>query len=183
MLEQATANETNQAMGSAPGDETLLVRFYPKTIKLIHESERQGKPCYEEKIYIDIRVPGERSIGVGRPVRDEDKQRFPRHWAAYEQRMEAPEEGTPLSEWAGVTRSEVEELSFQHVKTVETLANLSDTGCEKIFGGQALKQRALLFLEQQTQLGEMAEKEELLQRISELEALAAEKPKKSKKED
>ncbi|HZH06909.1 MAG TPA: hypothetical protein VEY69_09565, partial [Lautropia sp.] len=54
--------------------------------------------------------------------------------------------GTPLSMVPWLTRSQVEELAYFKVKTVEHLAAISDANVSSIGPIQALKQRAIDFL-------------------------------------
>ena len=96
--------------------------------------------------YIDIRIPGSRD-GAARPARFADKQRFPRHYAAFQQRIELAEEGTPLTEWPVVSRSLADEMAFFNIKTVEQLANVNDNVAGQFMGAQMYKQKAKAWLE------------------------------------
>lgn len=53
-------------------------------------------------------------------------------YEAWKAGMEMPETGTPLAAWAGVTRGQADELRRVEIKTVEDLAETTDTGLEKI---------------------------------------------------
>ena len=127
-------------------DETLLVKFYLKTIQDKAASEEAGRPIYKEREYIDIRIPGTRGAGAARPASLRDKKRFERHYQAFKQRIELPLEGTPLSEWPMVSRSLSEELAFVGVKTVEQMANMADGNASQMMGGQNLKAKAIEWL-------------------------------------
>lgn len=61
--------------------------------------------------------------------------------------MEAPSDGTPLSEWPAISRSFADQLSFANVKTVEALADLNDNLMHNIPGVQNYKQKAKDWLE------------------------------------
>ncbi len=111
---------------TSKADENLLVRFFYKTVKK-RGTPVNAAPEFEEAIYIEIRVAGQRDPQACRPATHADKQRFPRHLAAFQQRVEMPQEGFPLMEWPLMNRSLVEQLSFLNIKTVEQLANLNDT--------------------------------------------------------
>lgn len=126
-------------------DAKLLVKFYTKSRQDRAASEEQGRPVFKDTEYIDIRIPGSRD-GAARPATPRDKQRFPKHYAAFKQRIELPEEGTPLTEWGGVTRSLAEELAFGNVKTVEQLADIPDNLAGQMRGGQGLKAKASQWL-------------------------------------
>lgn len=127
-------------------DKKLLVKFYTKTVPDNDASAAEGRPMFKDKEYVDIRVPGARD-GVGRPATPRDKQRFPQHYLAYKNRMEAPLEGTPLSEYPAISRSLADQLSFQNIKTVEQLADLNDSLMHTIPGAQNFKQKAKDWLE------------------------------------
>ena len=56
-------------------------------------------------------------------------------------------EGTPLAEWPIMSRSQVEELSFHNVKTVEQLVAMSDSLASQFMGMNGLKAKAKMWLE------------------------------------
>lgn len=128
-------------------DDTLLVKFFVKAVKDEAKSLEEGRPVFKDVEYIDIRVPGQRDSMACRPASARDIERFPRHYHAFKERTELPQEGTPLSEWPAISRSQAEELSFYNVKTVEQLAELSDTHASQFMGIQALKRQAKDWLE------------------------------------
>lgn len=123
-------------------DAQLLVRFFIKARQNKEATAEQGRPIYKDVEYCEIRVRGNRDPQACRPATYADKQRFPRHYDAFKKRVELPEEGTPLSEWPQISRSQVEELSFVNIKTVEQLIEVADTHIAKVQGGYALKQKA-----------------------------------------
>jgi hypothetical protein len=131
----------------AEQDEKLLVKFFYKTKKDSTKSAEQGRAVFKELEYIDIKVPGQRDSGIKRPATYRDKQRFPKHYAAFQQRVELPQEGTPLSEWPVISRSLAEELAFQGLKTVEHMADMSDSVASGIMGGHTFKSKAREWLD------------------------------------
>lgn len=133
--------------GNNEGDKSLLVKFYSKPREDTAKSLEEGRPIFVDVCYVDIRIAGSRTGHIARPATMRDKQRFPRHYQAFTNREEMPLEGTPLKEWAAITRSRVEELAFINVKTVEQLANMPDNNVAKLMGGNALKQKAKDWLE------------------------------------
>lgn len=149
-LEEAGYDITDMAFNrsTAPGDENLLVRFFPKPCENKAKSEAEGRPIYEDKDYIEIRVPGEREVRYCQPANSIDIARFPEHYRRYKARMsQETAAGTPLSEWPGVTRAQVEEFKFLNVTTVEQLLSISDTNAQKFMGIRALQQKAKAYLE------------------------------------
>ncbi len=160
-------------------DEKLLVKFYVKSVRNSSKSAEAGRAIYEDKDYIDIRIPGSRD-GVSRPATARDRERFPRHYSAFKQRTNLPEEGTPLAEWPLMTRSQAEELAFFNVKTVEQLADINDNIASSFMGAQMFKSKAKEWLKRAKEevtidqlQGELAARdrmlEELEKRLQELE--------------
>ena len=151
-------------------DEQLLVRFFHKERENKAATIKEGRPIFKEVEYVEIRIPGSRSVQACRPATEGDKQRFHRHYEAFKKRVELPEEGTLLAEWPQISRSQVEELKFFGVKTVENMANMSDTNATQFQGGYALRTRAKEWLEKADSSALIAQKEAMEARIAELEA-------------
>jgi hypothetical protein len=142
-------------------DKNLMVKFFYKNVQNKMESQKQGRPIFKEKTYIEIRIAGQRDAQACRPVTHSDKQRFPKHFEAFTQRMEPPTEGVPLAEWAQISRSQAEELSFLHIKTVEQLATVKDGNMQNFMGGYALREKAQKWLVLNTAETVDREKEEM----------------------
>jgi len=157
-------------------DEQLMVRFFYKEVQNKLESAAQGRPIFKEKEYIEIRIAGQRDPQACRPATHADKSRFPRHYEAFQKRMESPTEGTPLSEWTLITRSRAEELSFLNVKTVEQIAGMGDNQLSGIMGGYSLREQAQKWIDHAGDVRIEEEKQDLLDRIAALEAKLADKP-------
>lgn len=179
MAEEADFSMTSMAMGNGVGDETLAVRFYETAVQNKAKSLEAGRPIFEDRVFIDIRQPGNTNVSVNRPIRDGDKKRFPRHWAAFQNNKEqtASVVGTPLSEWPGLTQSQRQELIHQNIHTVEQLANMADGSGVKMLGIQTIKQQAQAWLEasdKQAAINKLAEQQELNARLmARIEALEA----------
>ncbi len=124
------------------GDASLLVKFFLKTVQDKTQTAKEGRPMFKEVEYIDIKIPGSRGGGACRPVRQKDLDRFPEHYSMFKNRIEAPVSGTPLAEWLLMSRSQAEELAFHNVKTVEQLAEMSDTHVGKFMGLNTMKAKA-----------------------------------------
>ncbi len=154
-------------------DDTLLVRFFMHPMPDAAKTAEEGRPVFTDTVHIEIRIPGAKDA-VARRATQRDIDRFPRHYQAFQDRVELPEEGTLLSEWPMITRSQVEELSFFNVKTVEQLIAMSDQNSSNFMGIQKLKQLAKDWLEE-TQ-GENAKIEkleaDLAERDKQISALA-----------
>lgn len=129
------------------GDEVLMVKFFTKPLKNEEESVKEGRPIFDDREYISIRVPGSRNEKMD-PVEQRHIDRFPDDYAAFKQREDyKATQGTPLERWPGVERSQVEELKFFNVFTVEQLAGMPDSSNTNFMGIAHLRTRAKLFLE------------------------------------
>lgn len=115
-----------------------------------------GRPVLDEVDFVVIEIPGEKESIVERaakycgfePCRAAhlglcDVHRFPRQWAAYKQGKAEQTQGTDLKKWPGAERSQVEELAYHKVYTVEQLAMMSDSNAERFL---ALKTKAKEYL-------------------------------------
>lgn len=111
--------------------------------------EGAGRPIFDEVVYIEKVIPGDKQLTVHREMRDSDREEFAEQYRAWLGRGENLESGMPLSQWPGISVSQVEELSFFKVRTVEQLAGLSDDAMGRM-GGPGIRQlseRARLYVE------------------------------------
>lgn len=111
-----------------------------------------GPGKFKEVPYVRIVIPGDRNSGVHVPYNprkhDSRMGEVFRKWKAGQ---ETPLEGTPLENWAGCSRSQVEELKHFHVRTVEQLAGMSDANAARLgLGYPELRQRAKDYAAQQS---------------------------------
>lgn len=144
----ATTNLAHQQQGDRyAADARLLVKFYIGTQHNVVESAKEGRPIYDETPYIQILVPGDRDNMVDRPIREQDKQRFPQYWAAFQNgASDQMQTGTPLSAWPALSSSQCKELEHFHVRTVEQLAELADVHAQQFAGINVLRKQAQDFL-------------------------------------
>lgn len=147
MFDDASLDTSIFNTAQSEADKSLLVKFYTKSVQNASKSAAEGRPVFIEKEYIEIRFAGNRTDAIARPATSSDKARFPAHYDAFKRRIELPEEGTPLGEWPAISRTQADELSFFNVKTVEQLANVSDTHGSKFMGFHGLRERARQFIE------------------------------------
>lgn len=144
------------------GDEALIVRFFLHPVRVLWERDEKGKPkvdeyqqriklagrpIYEDRVYVSIRQAGDRFQENFRPATEADKRRFRTQYEAFEQGRSSQMIGTPLREWPLVPRSQVEELAFFNIHTVEQLAAVSDGNITQVGPISALKARAIDWLE------------------------------------
>lgn len=127
-------------------DNGLYVEFYMDALKDEEQTIEKGRPIFADRPFVSIRVLGDNKTHIQRPVKDEDKMRFPRQWEAFE-RSESQDliEGTPITEWAMLTKSQAMELKAMAIHTVEKLAEVSDSNLW--MGGRELRDKAIKWLE------------------------------------
>jgi len=152
MLQESDYGMTDMAMQGQQGrfsaDDTLLVKFYMHPGLNQAKTKTEGRPIYEERPYVSIMQPGNKDSIIQRPATERDKQRFSRHWEKFQSReKDEGIEGTLLEEWPGLTRSQVEELKYLNIRTVEQLANVSDSNAQGVMGVNMLRQKAAAYLE------------------------------------
>lgn len=177
MIQEAEYSLTDNAMSGMEarthGDEHLLVRFFIEAQRSSTLSEEQGRPVFVDREFIQIMQPGNKDSIIIRPASQMDKDRFPEHYRKFKARRaeDAEEvEGTLLSEWPQVTRSQVEEFKFFNIRTVEQLASVSDVNIQNMMGAAALKQKAQQWLEAANVSAAAAEIAKAKAEIAELKA-------------
>jgi len=165
----------------ADADSRLAIKFYKKAIPMPFQSELEGRPIFQDADFIDIIVPGDNLSVISTFVTEEHKQRFPKAWANYLNRITEDDSfsGTPLEEWAQLSKSQCEELKGLKFMTVEAIANASDLQLQRVgmVGGMsqnAFREKAKKFLEQANDSAVLAKREAELAasnaKIAELEA-------------
>jgi hypothetical protein len=111
------------------------------------KSREAGRAVYEERDFIRIHVPGDKTSVVHRQVTEQDAQRFADRYAKWKAGQAEAVTGTPLSSLPTMTPSKVEEYKFFKITTVEQLADANDNLGQKFMGFHSDKQRAKAFLE------------------------------------
>lgn len=130
-----------------PGDKGLNVVFKMHSHFNDVRTREEGRPIFEMKEYIMITIPGDTTGNVFRPIREEDKLRFPEQWLRFKVGQEQVT-GTPLTEWNQVTRAQCDELAYFKIVTIEQLANVTDGNAQRFIGLSQLRDKAKRYLEQ-----------------------------------
>jgi hypothetical protein len=142
MLQEADFALTQRAMEGRSADDRLMIKFELAPHPNAEKSAQAGHPVYDDREYITIIVPGDKTTVIHRPVWEQDVQRFARQYAQFKQGLEQTVSGLPLKLWGGMTAGQAKEFEYFNVKTVEQLAEMADSNGQSIHGFQALKQRA-----------------------------------------
>ena len=141
-----------QQQGQMPNKHGLYVEFYLDAVPDPEATLEAGHPKFKEIPFIMIMVPGDKTSIIRRPVRTgqhpkHDNNRFHNEYVAFLQKRDAPVDGYPLDQWAALTKAQVMELNHFGFKTVEHLANITDTNAQKGMGLITLRDKARLFIE------------------------------------
>jgi hypothetical protein len=124
-------------------DKALFVQFNLEPHHNQAKSALEGRPIFEEKEYIIIMVPGDKDSIVHRPAMESDKQRFWDRYDRWKRKVgDTTTTGTPLKMVPWLNSSQVKELEYFNVYTLEQLSALSDTHAQKFMGINSLRQRA-----------------------------------------
>lgn len=150
----ATDVDNPAFVGARNPDDALAVEFYDRPVQNNFRSSKEGRPIFEDVVYVRINVPGLKDMQVDRPALDEHQRRFPRQWQHYVNKTkgDAREVGTPISEWPQLTRSQAEEFRSLKFFTIEAVAGASDAAIMNIgmIGGMSphmLREKARAFLD------------------------------------
>jgi hypothetical protein len=128
--------------------EGAVARFYMRTVEDKAKSAEAGRPIHKSAEYVEIRVPGDRSLVHDVPVQDKHRQRFPREWAAFKAGDREQIVGTPLAMWPRISAPQVEDLKHLKIRTVEELAAVTDAHLQALgTGARMLRDEAAAFLE------------------------------------
>lgn len=153
-------------------DDKLYVEFMREPVLHPAKSREAGRAIYEERDFIRIHVPGDKTSVVYRQVTDQDVHRFQSRYDKWKAGQAEAVSGTPLSALSNMTPAKVEEYKFFKIITIEQLAEANDQLGQKFMSFQADKQRAKQFVEM-TRGNAPIEKmnEELQKRDAEIENL------------
>lgn len=153
-------------------DERLMVSFslHPRIDN--EASSKEGRPIFKDTVYIMIIVPGDKDSIVHRPAYEMDFARFPKQYAAFKNKSESSVIGTPLKLVPWLSASQIKELDYFNVRTVEQLADVTDNLAAKFHGLQSLKQKAKDFLAAARDAAPMLEmRSQLEQRDTQIQAM------------
>ena len=160
-------DDVNDFENRYAGDKGVHARFYIFPQKNEAKSASAGRPIFEDTEFVEIFASGNSSNIVRRPARHMDKERFRRQYEAFKAGHEDQVQGTLLHEVPWITRSQVEELAYLRIRTLEQLANVSDAACGKHVGLYDLKskaQKALAAAEGAAPITELTKENEELKR-------------------
>jgi hypothetical protein len=127
-------------------DSKLFVRFYVRSVRNEAKSLEANRAIFEDQVYINIKIPGDKNNDVNRVAFPEDIMRFPQHYERFKKNQEQVV-GTPLTALPFLTEAQIMEYATVYIKTVEQLAELSDVNAQKMMGSLDHKQKAQAWLD------------------------------------
>jgi len=125
----------------------VYARFYWVSKEDPVQSAAAGRPIYVDKEYIEILAAGNANNIIRKPASDVERYRFRPQYERFKAGDQEQLVGTPLTEVPWITRSQVDELLYRKVRTLEQLAELNDAACN-VPGMYELKRKAGLWLKQ-----------------------------------
>lgn len=124
------------------GDRGVHAKFYNHPEQDHEASAAAGRPIFKDTEFVEIIASGNSTNIIKRPARSADKQRFSKQYSAFLEGRGDELYGTPLKEVTWITRSQVEELAYMRICTLEQLAGVSDSVCSRAVGLYDLKRKA-----------------------------------------
>jgi hypothetical protein len=169
--DQQLTERSDENASRFAADSKLHVRFFMRAKYNPDLSAEQNRPIYEDTEYVEIMMPGEKHNIISRPAASmRDDLRFPKQYAQFKAGQEDQVVGTPLKVLPFLSEARVAELAYFKIRTVEQLAELSDT--VNFMGVQELKQKAKKFLSAMTSGEQLAEQNRSLQaQLDEMRAM------------
>lgn len=150
-----------------------VVLFYNKPVHNPAKSTAEGRPVYEDKVYVRIQGPGDRFTVIDRPATQAEMQRYPVQWAQFQQNKQQTAPGTPIEMLYPDTPSIPATLRASGVQTIEQCAELSGPSIDAIgMGAQQYSNDAKRYLEMASKGMHHAQvKKELEERDSKIRVL------------
>lgn len=151
-------------------DRGVYARFYYVPKKDEAASALEGRPVFKDVEYVEIVAAGNQNNIIRRPAREPDIRRFRRQYDLFKRGDEHQIVGTPLTEVPWLTRSQVEEMSYRRIRTLEELSVVGDDVCSAVPGMYDLKRKAAAWIQKAS---EAAPFTAMQAKIDELEARLA----------
>jgi len=153
-------------------DKRLMVQFNYHPHLDQEASAKEGRPIYKDRVYVMIIVPGDKDSIVHRPAYEMDFKRFPKQYAAFRNKETQAVQGTPLKLVPWLTNSQIKELAYFNVHTVEQLSDVSDNLAPNFHGLQKFKKMAKDFLKAASDAAPLTEmRTQLEERDAQIKAL------------
>ena len=124
----------------------MAVFFHTVQVQNNFKTMTEKRPIFEEKIFLKKLVPGDSTLVVDRPMREQDIDDFPIEWARFEQKKEQKVSGTPIEVWSAISDTQKAEFKALNIFTIDQFAQLADSVGNKIMGFNDLRDKARAFI-------------------------------------
>ena len=124
----------------------MAVFFHTVQVQNNFKTMTEKRPIFEEKIFLKKLVPGDSTLVVDRPMREQDVEEYPIEWARFEQKKEQRVSGTPIDVWSAISETQKAEFKALHIFTIDQFAQLADSVGNKIMGFNDLRDKARAFI-------------------------------------
>ena len=124
----------------------MAVFFHTVQVQNNFKTMTEKRPIFEEKVFLKKLVPGDSTLVVDRPMREQDIDDFPIEWARFEQKKEQKVSGTPIEVWSAISETQKAEFKALHIFTIDQFAQLADSVGNKIMGFNDLRDKAKAFI-------------------------------------
>lgn len=147
LAEPTIKKNGNQLSVTYGDDNSNYVEFEQVAVENAAKSKVAGCPQYDNKDFIRIMFPGDKTKIINRLAREDDKMKYPRQWAAYQAQETQVASGLPIDKWAPLTKAEAMNMKAMMIHTVEALASIPDTALTW-FGARKYRDMAVAHLAQ-----------------------------------
>lgn len=113
----------------------LIVRFYLEPVHMTFLSEKENRPIWEDREFVEIIPIGDNKTTTCHEATQVDKDRWPDEYARFKRGEQDVHTGTPLKEWSFIRPSQVKMLNFLNIFTVEHLAQCGDDAIQRMGPG------------------------------------------------
>jgi hypothetical protein len=124
----------------------MAVFFHTVQVQNNFKTMTEKRPIFEEKIFLKKLVPGDSTLVVDRPMREQDVEEYPIEWARFEQKKEQKVSGTPIDVWSAISETQKAEFKALNIFTIDQFAQLADSVGNKIMGFNDLRDKARAFI-------------------------------------
>lgn len=156
-------NELNRTSGAA-----MPVLFYTRQVPNEFKSKQEGRPMFDDKVFLKKLIPGDSTFTYDQPMRPGEDEQYPTEWARFQQKRSIESSGTPLALWPELTEGQRAEFRALNIFTIEQFANLPDSVGHKIMGLNHLRQQAKNFLSASRNAADNSRHEEMRGQIEQM---------------
>ena len=124
----------------------MAVFFHAVQVQNNYLTAQEKRPIFQERIFLKKLVPGDNTLTIDRPMREQDIEDYPVEWARFEQKKEATVAGTPIEVWTAISETQKAEFKALNIFTIDQFAQLADIVGNKIMGFNDLREKARTFI-------------------------------------